>query len=72
MPEVLPIDEGPSNILSASEAQELENLLQKIRDGYPITTAIRQRLLELLVKQPSQMDAKLRIKGKFLGVDFGK
>ena len=72
MPEVLPIDEGPSNILSPSEEQELENLLQKIRDGYPITTAIRQRLLELLVKQPSQMDAKLRIKGKFLGVDFGK
>jgi len=73
MPEVLPIDDGPIDVLSTSEQRELQTLLQRIRAGYSTTPAIRQRLLELLAKQPSQMDAKLKIKtSKFLGVDFEK
>jgi len=65
MPDVLPIDDGPVDILLPSEERELENLLQKIRDGYSTTYKDRQRLLELLKKRPIQTNAKIVAKRLF-------
>ena len=69
MPDVLPIDDGPVDILLPSEERELENLLQKIRDGYSTTYKDRQRLLELLKKRPIQTNAKIVAK-KLFGINL--
>jgi len=69
MPEVSTIDDGPIGVLSTSEERELENLLQKIRDGYSTTIKDRQRLLELLKKRPIETDAKIVAK-KLFGISL--